>query len=382
MYECKICNYSTDRKFSLEKHLKTQKHLTNVKNNKFCNICNKEYSTRSNYTKHVNIHHPNINDNIDNNNNNNIDNNIIDINNNNNINNKNTNILIKNNKQIISQMTNVLEEVKEVKEEVKEVNKTNKEVKKVVNKAIHKASSLIKYLMEHHKTAPPLKKIKKDECINLLKIEFKCTEEDDKDNYLEKKFISDYSGNKFISNISKCILNIVHTDDPSQQPIWNSDCSRLHYVIKTSINVWNEDKAGIQFTDFVIRPILKSICDRITNYRKEIIEKKDISKYKIDDYIEHNKLLSSVYNFEYALIRGELIKPILKELAPYLRYVKKELEELENKNDVGEDDEDVNNIKEDNNIKIEELEHIQEELQEIAEENGYELTSESESDID
>ena len=37
MYECKLCNYTTERKSSMDKHNTTIKHLDNVNNYKFCN---------------------------------------------------------------------------------------------------------------------------------------------------------------------------------------------------------------------------------------------------------------------------------------------------------------------------------------------------------
>jgi hypothetical protein len=40
----------------------------------------------------------------------------------------------------------------------KKYNNSKKEVVTVVNKAITKASSLIKYLMENHRSVPPLEK--------------------------------------------------------------------------------------------------------------------------------------------------------------------------------------------------------------------------------
>jgi hypothetical protein len=356
MYNCILCDYETTKKCNIDKHTKTQKHLNNLKNIKNCDLCKKSFSSNYNLKRHINKYHNNINPEK-------LDNSYIFHNNiNNNINNNNLNnleLIVKtSNKQIIK-------EVKEVKDVV---DKSNQEVKIVVNKAINKASTLIKYLMEHHKSTPPLKKIKHDQCINLLKLEFNCTDKnDDTEYYLEKKFIDDFSKNRFIQNISKCILNLVHYNDPLKQPIWNTDCARLHYVVKTSLNSWNEDKAGIKFTDFIIKPMLKSICDKITNYRKEIIENVDIKRYTLEQNIEHNNLLTSVYSFEYALLRGDLIKLILKELAPHLRYIQKELDDLENQND------ELDEIKE--MTEMNDLEKIQEELKVIAEHNGIELNS-------
>jgi hypothetical protein len=321
MYNCILCDYETTKKCNIDKHIKTQKHLNNlknIKNIKNCDLYKKSFLSNYNLKRHINKYHNNIElDKLDK-----LDNSYI-FHNINNLNNLEL-IVKKLNKQIIR-------EVKEVKYVV---DKSNQEVKIVVNKGINKASTLIKYLMEHHKSTPPLKKIKDEQCINLLKLEFNCTDKnDDKEYYLEKKFINDFSNNKFIQNISKCILNLVHYNDPLKQPIWNTDCARLHYVVKTSLNNWNEDKAGIKFTDFIIKPMLKSICDKITNYRKEIVENVDIKRYTLEQNIEHNNLLTSVYSFEYALLRGDLIKLILKELAHHLRYIQKELDNFENQND-------------------------------------------------
>ena len=94
-----------------------------------------------------------------------------------------------------------------------------------------------------------------------------------------------------------------------------------------------------------------------------------------------------MYGLEYALIRNDFIKPILKELAPYLRYIKKELDELENEEkqqqliELELDNDENTEINSDNiDDEMEELEHIQEELKEIAENNGFDLSSEYNSD--
>ena len=58
-FHCKTCNYSTKIKCNFEKHNKTDKHLLNLKHNKFCKLCNKEYSTAGNYKRHFNKVHLN-----------------------------------------------------------------------------------------------------------------------------------------------------------------------------------------------------------------------------------------------------------------------------------------------------------------------------------
>ena len=49
---CKLCNYSTKRKYDYKKHLKTKKH--NNINKKFKCECGKVYKYRSGLSKHKN----------------------------------------------------------------------------------------------------------------------------------------------------------------------------------------------------------------------------------------------------------------------------------------------------------------------------------------
>jgi hypothetical protein len=206
----------------MDKHNTTIKHLDNVNNYKFCNICNKRYSTIGNYKRHIKSRHNNI-VNVNNDDDFNDVNDVNDVN----INNNKIELVpikkVKNKNKVEQVLNEVKEDVKQIKKSNiiinKEIQKSNneikqsnnevkeevKEVKKVVTKAIHKASSLIKYLMEHHKSTPPLQKINNEQCINFLKTHFKCQNRDDKKYYLEEKFVSDFSGNKFVENISKCI---------------------------------------------------------------------------------------------------------------------------------------------------------------------------------
>jgi len=248
-------------------------------------------------------------------------------------NNKNININKNNNKDISNK-----EIVVELK---KEINNSNNKVVKVVNKALNKASTLISYLMEHHSTTPPLRKLRQSKCIKTLRLNYKCEIDKNKDyDYeLELLLINDHSKNKFVKNISKTILNLVnHKTD--QQPIYNTDSSRQTYVIKTT-NKWNEDIAGVKFTELVIKPLLTYIGDLIKNYRITKLDTVNMYKNNLEQNTVHLEQMSKTLNLETDIINDKLVKPILRELTPYLRFLEEELEEME---------------------KLEELEEIQEEL--------------------
>jgi hypothetical protein len=321
---CSLCNIDIQHEKNYIRHCNTKLHLKKEEINFKCEICNKQYKTIKVYKTHRNKYHNKINKNIDNK--------LEDIRND-----------IKNDiKNNIEDVKNNINDVKE------EINKSNEKVVTVVNKAINKASSLIKYLMEHHRGVPPLKKITKQQCIPMLRLDYDCPEKDN-DYSLQKLFIKDHTKNLFVPNISKSILKMINYQNKDNQPIYNTDSTRYNYVVKLTTDLWNEDKSGIKFTDYIIKPLLRYVRELVEEYIEEDLEK--INMYKNSSY-ENEQLLDKkeeAYTFDIALTNDYLIKPILKELSPYLRFLQLELEEME---------------------KLEELEKIQEDLQEIINNNS------------
>ena len=246
----------------------------------------------------------------------------------------------------------------DIKEEIKEeIKESNKQVITVVNKAITKASSLIRYLMEHHQSAPPLKKINYNQCLNMLRIDFNCPEDDINKYCLEKKLVDQYKYGIFIEKLSKSILKFINHHDRKNQSIYNTDVTRNNYVVKTGACEWNEDIAGKRFCNYIIKPLLNSIKNLITNYRENDVEKINV-EIEIN-FQKHFDYLKIILAFEGDLINGKILKPLLKELSPYLRYISEELENLE---------------------KMDELEKLQENLLDIINSNTQSEEDNSEED--
>jgi hypothetical protein len=114
--------------------------------------------------------------------------------------------------------------------------------------------------------------------------------------------------------------------------------------VKTSAELRNEDKSGIKFTDYIIRPLLIYIRELNEDYITNVLEKVNMKKNTFYENELHVNALDASYNLDIAVTNDYLIKPLLKELSPYLRFLQQELEELE---------------------KIEELNNIQNELEDF-----------------
>ena len=228
---------------------------------------------------------------------------------------------------ISNNISNINTNVEEIKDNINETREEIIEVKHVVTKAITKASALIKYLMKNYPEIPPLKQIDK-ESIDILRLEYKCPVNDNTLYSLEEKMVFQYIDNVFVENISKVILKIVHYKNPEKQTIYNTDCSRNNYIIKTSAQ-WNEDKAGIKFAEYVIKPFLLLIKQNITNYRNYLDKLRSTTKMNFIELDVHNKNFEGTIKLEIDLLSEKFVTPIVKRLSPYLRYIEEEIEQFE-----------------------------------------------------
>jgi hypothetical protein len=337
---CILCNYTTKDKYNFSKHLQAKSHKNKEELNKYCTLCDKYFQDLKKYKYHLyNVHKKTKNkittDNIKktdvNTKKKKIDNNKkIDL--------VSSKLDITNDK--IDAITNsnkiITNEIINVKDKINESNR-------MVAKAITKASSLIKYLMENHSTTPPLKKISEQDFMDKLRLDFNCKYTEKNKYCLERELVKQYKNATFVKNISQLILKLVNHNDHEKQPIYNTDCARNNYVIKTSA-VWNEDKAGIKFAEYVIKPLLNHIRKLIIAYRRNHIEKCDISKYSLIEHEIHANTYDNTLAFEDELYDDSLIRAILNELSPYLRYLKKEIEDLEKFNQLEKLQEDLKDI--------------------------------------
>ena len=291
MPRCDICNYDTLRMDNLLKHYNTKKHIEKEQNKNYCNICRRSYSSVASYKKHKNKYHTDTE------------------------NNKLKTIIIESNKELTK---NIKGEITEVKEKIEESNNN-------VKKALNKASSLIAYLMKHHASTPPLKRLNKTDTIKLLRTSY-CYPEKKNDYSLQVEIIRQIKNGTFIKKLSKIILNILNHNQPENQPIYNTDCNRNHYVIKTP-SKWNEDKAGVKFSSYIVTPLLQYIREIISDYRINIEKKIQSESESYNQTI--NDSYSDALKVELDLIYEAPLNDILTKLSPYLRYFDEELDEFD-----------------------------------------------------
>ena len=265
-YNCEQCEYETKRKSNLTRHVtlhsKQEKvnHIVNEScmnpkgimnesfNGKFkCQYCNNLYSTSANLARHKKT--------CD-------DKSKLE-------NEYNTKL-----KQLTDQFTNQMNElnvkltenVKIIEQKDDMINVLKSEVlyfKSLVNNSgsmIKNSMSTMAYVIKNYSEAPALEFIKDCAAIRY---------EQDNIEFVDS-LIFEHNNNKLHMYIGDFIIKTYKKTDPSQQSLWNSDTSRLTYLIRDIIATnkldWKVDKKGVKTTKFIVEPILEYVDKHIRNY--------------------------------------------------------------------------------------------------------------------
>lgn len=119
----------------------------------------------------------------------------------------------------------------------------------------------VKQLLIEHSTAPDLTKIEDASLIF----------DDINSDTMIKDIIYDHRKKILHQTIGNGIVKLYSKPDPREQSVWNTDTSRLNYLIKKAVSKtksqWMMDKRGCNITDYVIKPILAHLKDRLLEFK-------------------------------------------------------------------------------------------------------------------
>ena len=149
-----------------------------------------------------------------------------------------------------------------------------------------------------------------------------------------RDIISDYCNNKLVDNIIEAILFIHKKEDPSEQSIWATDSSRHNYIIKELLkdkdSYWVVDKKGIKSENYLIKPILSFIREKIIEYldiASELLTDLKLTAFKRDVIMDSQKYGSQlIKDIDDSIISKDIIKNLAKHIH---HYNKPQIEEIE-----------------------------------------------------
>jgi len=308
-YRCTVCNYETHDKSNFSKHSKSQKHIKkvnestkfahvipnmsiyNTANQSKCQYCDKLFSNSSSLARHKNT-----------------------------CSEKKINELQTNHK--INDLSNKLDNVNGLNKKLEEEVKYLKSLIASAGGVIKTSVSALAYVAKNYDGAPALKKLKDYSYI-------KDREDEDDEFDLMETLIYKYNNQILHEYLGNIIVDAYKKQDPTKQSIWNSDTTRLTYVIRELIDKkpdWSVDKKGIKTTKYIITPLLEFVERQASIYLDEIpqilIECPEKLITLNDNTRSASEIIANIYN-------KMLANQVLKYIAPHFYLAKEDLQLIE-----------------------------------------------------
>lgn len=247
VFKCTCCNYETYDKSNFSKHNNSKKHREKVthqtndtnkilnrhtndtNSTKKCDYCNETYSTASSLARHKKACSEKHN-------------------------------LEEKYKQQIAELTM---EVKHRDDKLEMLQTENTHLKSLVSDAgsiVKSSVSTLQYVVKHYNDAPALTCLK-----NYAALKY-----DQNNTDFVEELISHYNHKLLGDYLGDFIVKTYKKEDPAKQSLWNSDTSRLTYLIRDIVTKkkvdWTVDKKGIKTTKYIIEPVLEYVEKLMTAY--------------------------------------------------------------------------------------------------------------------
>lgn len=298
-FTCKPCNYSSCDKSNFNKHIKSYLHkqksnaivdikvgtLGNARNLETtskipddtdykCQFCERIFSRSNSLSKHENICASKF------------------------IKMKELEMELKIAKNQLHTATNQIDELK-------------KYIKSTENKNnITYNLSVKNYVQQNYSDAPALEGIQ-----DYKKLTYECID-------FGQTLVNKYNDDTIHKFLGDFIIQYYKKDDPSQQSIWNSDISRLTYIVKELVmsnkSIWNHDPKGTKVKNYIINPFLKHIREYIDDYWiKNVDMKENIRSMDTDYIITLQSNLQILHKIKKDITNDTIGNDIIKYIAPY-----------------------------------------------------------------
>ena len=136
--------------------------------------------------------------------------------------------------------------------------------------------------------------------------------------------ISAYKHRTMSKYIGDIILKIYKKEDPKKQSVWNTDDTRLTYLVKELLNNkssnWIVDKKGTKTAEYLIDPLLEHIKTLVIHYQKNIIL--STNAVEVEHSLELNKRVLKLVD---DIDDGNVGNNLLKYISTHLYFSEKQL---------------------------------------------------------
>jgi hypothetical protein len=188
------------------------------------------------------------------------------------------------------------------------INKTQDNAK-LSTEAIQNVSiSAIKYANEKFQNAPPLLTL---DNFNINNLDF--------DNIKDRESITEtlvyHAKLKSLDKLlGEHIIKNYKKEDPKNQSIHTTDCSRLNYIVRElidNVSKWEVDKNGIKICSKIIKPLIEKCIELLLEHQQKLLD--DMSKGEFNNKNDINSIIMVLMSID----KGSLESDINKYIAPH-----------------------------------------------------------------
>ena len=356
-YECKLCEYFTDRMSNLERHNDSSKHkkmlndndnkraknvipvITRhpdstddvIPNNEFvipkddtktqkkvakpdkyvCEYCNYRFASRQSHNRHT---HNGCKMNDKNKQIPAMENNLMFL------------TMFEEFKKMIQKNEEILEKIQtsgsDVLKTTSEAIKSTSEAMNTTSKTADRSMRIASYAMKHFKNAPHLSKIDSNHAA--LMLEYIPEHKNDKhtaDEYIVYRYKKDI----LVEFIGDIIINYYKKDNPKEQSFWEIDITRLIFIIKDKPNdnaksEWIKDKNGIKIMVCIIDPLCREVREMMLEYMTKIdkmFKRETFDPYEAERLGTDQGIASEIKDL---VIKPKFKKKVLRYIAPHFGF--------------------------------------------------------------
>ena len=178
--------------------------------------------------------------------------------------------------------------------------------------------SVVKYIQQNYPDAPHIAQLE----------DYSIMEDDEEE--LITNLIDKFNDNQLDTYFGEFIISNYKKNDPSDQSIWNSDTSRLTYIIKELMannkSSWNKDFKGAKTKNYIIDSLLNYIKNLVSKYADHYYDciEEEIDELTQAEIIDYTIKGNNLKHIEKYVIDSALSEDILKYLAPHFQINKPE----------------------------------------------------------
>lgn len=208
----------------------------------------------------------------------------------------------------------------------------------IASKTTKKSMHMMQYAIMNFKNAPVLTKLEPPEVCGMIGYTGNLDSYDDIKPYVEQVLVN-YDKENIPMHFGKMIALYFCKASPEEQRAWSTDVSRLSFIVMQYINYteekeWITDKSGIKFTNLVINPmfaIVRGLLNKYNKFESEKTTKMTMEECKKMTTSERDRILR-LTNLSLKLIQdidaNTFTKDILKFVAPYFNFDNPKIDEL------------------------------------------------------